>query len=310
MGVLLVSEESAKLFVDPRYISIAQTLKAFEVIPLAEKANHLPCADKNEKIGFISKRTSVSEYLDLPLTIREFLVPVDALIGEIRSIKDPQEIDLLKRAALISGKALAFAQSHLKEGITEKDLASLYLSHAISLGASAPSFSPIVAFGKNSAFPHHRADMSTFNSEIVLYDVGVMANNYASDMTRCDLTYCNNALLKEDYQIIKEAYQIAFSLAVIGAKVGDLDEAVRAHFRKTNREQLFTHSLGHGVGLEVHEFPRLHYKGPDAGAILKENMVITLEPALYRPGLGGIRLENTVIITANGPQSLNPELSL
>ena len=309
-GILIISEHEAKLLVDPRYIAKAKLLTGITVIPLAEKESHLPKADSLNKIGFVSKRTTVSEYFDFPPVLREFLTPIDPLISEIRSIKDPDEIKLLMRAAKISEMAFLATREKLHSGISEKELASAYLSHATSQGASGGSFSPIVAFGKNSAYPHHRAGDSLFQEELVLFDLGVMAEAYASDMTRCDLTHNQNALLAEDYKIVKEAYEIAFSLAKVGACVSDLDLAVKAYLKKWDREQLFTHSLGHGIGLEVHEYPRLHSKGPDCAVILKENMVITIEPGLYRAGLGGIRLENTVLITSKGPEALNKELPL
>lgn len=168
-------------------------------------------------------------------------------------------------------------------------------------GASGLSFSPIIAFGENSAYPHYRAGKARLKKgQSVLIDVGAILENYCADMTRLVYFGEPDPRILHFEKLVKRAKEMAISHVKPGVKAGLIDQVVQDEFDKENVKQLYTHSLGHGVGLEAHEFPRLRFNGVDKDVILKPGMVFTIEPGLYQPGVGGVRLEDMVLVTANG----------
>ena len=196
----------------------------------------------------------------------------------------------------------------LKEGLYEKELAKELELFCLKNGAERLSFSPIICFGVNSAIPHHKSDDTKLkNGVIVLIDMGVVFNNYTSDFTR---TFCFGAetkAFKDMYSLVKEASFIAKEQLRDNQDIILIDKNIREFFRKNNSDQYFIHGLGHGIGLEVHETPRIKWNEESKPFILKEGMFITIEPGLYRENFGGVRYEDTVLISKNGYENLYPQ---
>ena len=181
-----------------------------------------------------------------------------------------------------------------KKGISEKELSNCIKRLFLDYGADI-AFDPIVAFGKNSACPHwHPSDERLEDQELVLIDIGALWNNYASDMTRVLFLKPPQKEIKEAFLAVQQAYEAAASAAKPGVDCAYLDTLARKALQEANLEDFFTHGLGHGVGLEVHEAPRLNKFAVNIPLI--EGDVITIEPGIYLPNIGGIRLENTLVI--------------
>jgi Xaa-Pro aminopeptidase len=187
-------------------------------------------------------------------------------------------------------------------GMTEKEAALLFETYCLNNGADKLAFEPIICFGKNSALPHHHRDDTKWKKgDLVLMDLGVMVDGYCSDMTRVNFFNCEDKLLQEFNILVKEAYDAAVALCKGGVHLNDVDRAARKIFEKHGVDKYFLHRLGHGVGLEIHEYPRI---GKDENVILQPNMLITIEPGLYKENIGGIRYENTLIITKDGCEEI------
>jgi Xaa-Pro aminopeptidase len=207
----------------------------------------------------------------------------------------------MKKSAALVWKGFEHIRRSLKVGVTEKELALSFEIFCRKQGAEKLSFDPIIAFGKNTAYPHYRAgDVKLKKDQLVLIDIGVVVDHYHSDMTRTVFFGNPDPRLVLLETVVKKAHAAALKLCKVGTKVGDLDKAARQVIEKAGLKELILHSLGHGIGLETHEFPRLKYKGEDQSTLLQEGMVITIEPGLYLPGVGGVRYEDTIVITSKG----------
>lgn len=170
------------------------------------------------------------------------------------------------------------------------------------------SFDPIIAFGKNTALPHHHpGDTKCKENDIILCDLGVVLDDYMSDMTRVNFVGKSDPELLHLFEVNRAAQRNALSKCRPGALLKELDLAAREVMAKAGLEEYFIHSLGHGIGLEVHEYPRIKFDGLDCNLKLEPGMAITIEPGLYLPGKGGVRYEDTVIITQEGYMNLYPE---
>ncbi len=306
-GVFLTTKEDAILFVDGRYFSKAQKQAPCTVRLLS--GNYLADwieARSIRTVEFDADWTSVSRHEALKQEVKSvFFKPIAGLLKQQRVIKDAEEMNALKRAATITWEGFKHIESLLKEGVSEEELALEFEFFVRKAGASGLSFSPIVAFGENSAYPHYRAGKATLEQgQIVLIDVGAVVDGYAGDMTRVVFFGTPDPQLESMLELSKKAQQKAFEAARPGVTFGDLDLAARSVYAEAGLEALFTHSLGHGIGLETHEYPSIKLQGPDRDLKLVAGMVFTIEPGLYRPGLGGVRWEDTVVVTKNGCERL------
>ena len=235
------------------------------------------------------------------------LVPYDNPLKPFRYRKDHNEIEAMKKAATLNWEAFVFLLSELKEGMSEKEAAQTYEIYCIEKGADHLSFPPIVAFGENSAYPHHKTgERKLRKGDVMLFDLGVTVDGYPSDCSRTLFWKEIPPQLEKDYFLIQKVIEEVLKICRVGEKIGTLDQKARDIFKNEGVDELFTHSLGHGIGLEVHEFPRLKCDGEDKDALIETNTFFTIEPGLYREGLGGIRLEDTYLMTKQGPKSLYP----
>jgi Xaa-Pro aminopeptidase len=304
-GTLLIQESDAVLLVDSRYFEFCKNKAPMKVL-LSEK-NPLETILKNvANLAFDSAATTYQEFLNLQKKLKDIsLIPLNNPIQQIRAIKDRQEITLLKEAASLGSEGFHYVKSLLKEGIKESDLAVELEIFWKRKGGQGLAFDPIIAFGENSAMPHYRAAETELKDGMtVLIDIGVKWKGYHSDMTRTLFWGGPTTQMREIYAIVEEAQKRALAVCKPGTTVGDLDAAARDYITSKGYGEHFLHSLGHGVGLEIHEWPLIRKREPYQNLPLEEGMVITIEPGIYLPGIGGVRIEDTVAITSSGYELL------
>lgn len=301
-GRLMISSEDAILFVDGRYFDSARAKAPCSVVNLSDFNKHVPK-------GLIAFDSAYLSYEAGSRLQKEFpentLVAIPHPLKDLRIIKDEQEIAHMKAAQQLTRDGYQYISSLLKEGISEEILALEFEFFCRKNGASKLSFSPIVAFGENSAYPHHRAGKDTLKKDqIVLIDVGAVVDHYAGDMTRVVFFGNSDKQLQLDYQLVKEVQKKVISHVKPGLHFGELDKIARSLLEKAGCGNLFTHGLSHGIGLDVHEYPRLKISGGDADLVLQPGMTFTVEPGIYRAGLGGVRYEDVVLVTEEGHVTL------
>ena len=303
LGVLLVSEE-VSLFVDGRYIAKAKEKAPCSVYPIDMLKSK---AGGKKTIAFDSASVSFDQYLELQRIFLDVpLIPISKPLNALRGIKEPGEIEKLRKAQTLTKEAFEYIKKQLKVGITEEELAFEFEMFCRKKGASKLSFPPIIAFGKNSAYPHHRSGKDALEEDqVVLFDLGCVLDGYAGDMTRVVFFGKPNKTIQNDYELVKRAQEKAIALAKPGIPFGELDKVVRKELSDAGCLELFTHGLSHGIGLDVHEYPRLRVTGgEDAELLLQPGMAFTVEPGIYREGIGGVRYEDIVIITPDGHETI------
>ncbi len=313
-GKLLVSASQTLLLVDGRYIQAAEEKAPFHALLDSPKQWMAFCQRHGIRtLGFDGRHTSYDRYQFLEKGIKQAknsveLVDCSRLLNLVRVVKDAQEIAKMQRSAELLWEGFHFIVSHLKTGVKERELAKLFEIFCLERGADGLSFEPIIAFGANSAMPHYRSqETSLKEQDVVLIDIGVVLDAYHSDMTRVVFHNTEESRLKTLYETVKRAQKSALALCQSGSTFKQLDEAVRAVFKEENVEELFVHSLGHGIGLETHEFPRIKFDSEESALVMEPGMVFTVEPGLYVPGLGGVRYEDTVVITQTGYVNFYPQ---
>ena len=233
---------------------------------------------------------------------RSFFVSTQGLVGRIRERKDPDEIAKMRKAAALGCKLFKGVLTNIRAGETEAEIALAMEVEAKRAGAEAMSFETIVASGQRSALPHGRASAAKLPRRgFVTLDFGVILDGYCSDMTRT--VHLGRATKREwdVYHSVLEAQQAGVAAVRPGVSCGDVDEAARAVLRKAKLDRWFTHSTGHGVGLEIHEGPRIAAKQEQ---VLEPGMVITIEPGIYLPGEFGVRIEDMVLVTEDAGEVL------
>jgi Xaa-Pro aminopeptidase len=303
-GSLVISKTKAVLLVDGRYLEKCQKSSKIEVVTQAPGALS-KVLEKSMRIGFSSDTTSYASFEKLQEEIaspRE-LVPLVKPIEKIRAVKEAKEIELIQKSIELCIQGLEFLYTRLEKGITEKMVARELELFWIGHGADRLAFEPIIAFGENGSMPHYRAgDTKLKKGDAVLVDIGVVVDHYASDMTRMAFYGAPDPRIQEIYEIVKRAEEAAISACAPGVTSQDLYEVAMDVIEKAGYGENFLHSLGHGIGLDVHEFPIL--KRDPQPCILEPGMVLTIEPGIYLPGIGGVRIEDMVLITEKGHEVL------
>lgn len=308
VGKLLVTFEGSKLFVDGRYIERCQHESPCP-IALFNESDFIDILSSYHIIGFDGAHTSYQDVMRIRKWVGELggsaLLSVEDPVSELREIKDEEEIELLRQAAHLNVEGCEFVCSILEEGISEIEVAVQLEMFWKKRKGRKVSFDPIIAFGANSSMPHYRAgETLLMDGMSVLIDIGVTLNHYQSDMTRVVFFGHPDPKIQEIYSIVEEAKTRAFAICRPGTTVGELDAAARDFISEKGFGEQFSHSLGHGIGLEVHESPILRNKNPFKDKILSPGNVITIEPGIYLPGIGGVRLEDTIVITSDGYEIL------
>jgi len=303
----------------PSGVQVLSTDKAAPWSVVAEAIK----ADGAKRLGFEKDWISYDRYsrLNRELGTDAELIPADDMVQMVRAVKDAAEIATMRRAADVADQAFEQLLTEIKVGMTEREIATLLEQHMIELGASGTSFSTIVACGPGGAQPHAvPTDRPVRPGEPLLIDFGCRVDGYCSDTTR---TFCigePDPKLTELYAIVREAQDAGFKALADGVRRGrDVDLAARKVIEDAGYGEQYFHSLGHGIGLAIHEMPvtaTLRVPTPEADAELAKrehlepNSVISNEPGIYIPGWGGVRLEDMVLVTADGYEIMtvrNPE---
>jgi Xaa-Pro aminopeptidase len=231
------------------------------------------------------------------------LVTTKGLVTRLRAIKDEHEIAIIERAIRIQERALVDVVPTIKPGQTEAEVAAALEARMRALGASGVGFSSIVAAGAKSSLPHYRAGaVKIARNQTLLIDWGAVCQGYTGDMTRTLTIGKWPAKIREIYQIVLEAHTAAAEALGPGRTTVEIDAVAREHIRRQGYEEFFGHGLGHGIGIDIHEEPRLSHVLPPSS--LEPGMVTTIEPGIYLPGVGGVRLENDYLITPTGSRNL------
>jgi Xaa-Pro aminopeptidase len=307
-GALLFGPSKTLFLTDSRYTLQAKSeVHGAEIVlqtrALLADAVELIKAQKVKKLGFETVHVphAAFEYLRSKLP-KVKLVPTKDLAEGLRAIKDPGEMVKMRHAGRITDQTFHHILGFIKPGVKESDLA-VEMEHYMRLqGASGPSFETIVASGWRAALPHGIAsDKKVAKGDMIVFDFGCLYDGYCSDMTRMVCVGKPSAEQKKIYGIVKKAQQAGLDLIRAGRKAGDVDAVSRGIIRKAGFARNFGHSLGHGVGVEVHEEPRL---GPKNTETLKVGMAVTCEPGIYLEGRFGVRIEDLVLVTENGCENL------
>jgi Xaa-Pro aminopeptidase len=306
-SMLLLTPNKRYLITDSRYIEEASaSVKVFEVI-LTENSLYDTIKDLVKR-GHL-KRTGF-ESMDLPYGAAHKLkslvrpagfIAVKGLIKNMRSIKDANEIGLIRRSAKLLKDVFKAARPSVIPGASEESLARDIEIRFIRNGARS-AFDPIVATGHNASKPHARpSDKRISKDDFVMLDIGCRLDAYNSDMTRMVALGNVKKKLKEIYDVVRGAQDLAIGKIRPGEKIASIDIAARAHIAENGYGKYFGHATGHGIGLEVHEDPTI---SSVADGKLESGMVFTVEPAIYLPGIGGVRIEDMVVVTDSGCEIL------
>lgn len=247
-------------------------------------------------IGFDSLHTSYQKYVERQQASSVFSwEPVTLFAEKLRCYKSADEIEKMRQAAILGSEGYDHVLSILQEGITEKEAVRLLRIFWAKAGAEGPAFSPIIAFGENAAFPHAiPTERALRKGDIVLIDIGVLYQGYCSDMSRTVAWGRPDSRLIESYSAVVEAQKAALQRCREGERCVDVHAAAVQVLKNFGLEQYFCHGVGHGVGRNIHEYPTLSLRGADAS--LATGMTVTVEPGVYFPGIGGLRIEDTVLI--------------
>jgi Xaa-Pro aminopeptidase len=332
-GIAVAMRDRLHLILDFRYASAAKTLwdtpygcPDAEIVPVERTYDETLVALLRrlmpKRLGIegnnvpLNRAYQLARSLDATLDTGSpapmFLVPTDNLVERLRIIKDAHEIDMLRRGARLLSPVAVEVLNDAKPGITEQELAAKIDWRIKSAGFERCSFETIVASGPNSALPHaHAGERVLQAGDLVVLDFGGVYGGYCVDLTRTVALGEPNAEMARVYQSVLEAQRAAISAVKPGARAGDIDAAARGTLARHGLAEAFGHSTGHGLGVEIHEIPRI---GPrreatgDAPAppdeAIEPGMVFTIEPGAYLPGWGGVRIEDDVLVTSDGVEVL------
>jgi Xaa-Pro aminopeptidase len=265
---------------------------------------------KLTRLGFEANSAKFGEVHALDRAIKDHggkpveLVPLENVMVNIRKVKDDQEIDLTRKSVAVAEEAFEAIRDQIKPGLTENYLAGLLILELRSRGASDSSFPVIVAAGPNSSLPHYRpGDDAVRRDGPLLFDWGAIVGGYCSDLTRTLMLGRVSAEMKKVYQTVLNAQLAAIEFLRPGVTNRQADRIARDVIDKAGYGKQFGHGLGHGIGREIHEMPALRKTGDEEE--LRPGMIVTIEPGIYLPGVGGVRIEDDVLITHSGCEVLS-----
>jgi Xaa-Pro aminopeptidase len=307
-AVLLVSARGTTLYTDPRYeLQAAQEVDcAVRVVrgALWPEVARTVRRRKPAALALETEQLSQADFARVATALGDGIALSDAsgVAERLRAVKDADEIAAIRRSMDICGKAYLQTLKRIKPGMSEKAIAAELEYRMRRLGAEKPSFETIVASGERSALPHAQpTDAPLRQNSLLLVDMGACVDGYASDMTRVVCTGRPPRGMRKLYEAVLEAHLAALAVVRPGVACSAVDAAARKSLRRAGLDQYFQHSTGHGLGLEIHEAPRV---GRTVDDVIEENMVITIEPGAYLPGAGGVRIEDTILVTGRGAESL------
>jgi Xaa-Pro aminopeptidase len=312
-GALMIDEGGSTFFTDGRYTEQAEAevqgarpviAKKGPLAGAARWAGRKSRATKSQRLGVegqyltVAARRNLAEELNKHIHLRE----APPLVEQARMIKDADEIRAIRTAVERGAELFNAALQTIRPGVTELDVAAEMEYAARKAGAEAMAFETIIASGARSALPHGRASgAAIMTGAFVVCDFGVILHGYCSDRTRTVYVGAASAEARRVYDAVLASQQAAIDAVRPGVKVARIDQAARKILQQNGLAQYFTHSTGHGVGLEIHEAPRVA-RGQQE--VLRPGMVITIEPGVYLPGKWGVRIEDVVVVTEQGCEVL------
>ncbi|MEG0294637.1 M24 family metallopeptidase [Enterococcus sp.] len=307
-GLAVITLNKAYFITDFRYTEqAAEQAQGFEIIKQQGSifAEVAAICQKEElaTLAFEENHLTFSEYEALEdVVIESGLVPVSGMIETLREVKDEQEIALIQKACVIADQGFTYIIERIKPGMSEIEVANELDFYMRSLGATSVSFDTIVASGVRSAMPHGVASAKIIEQgDMITLDFGCYYEGYVSDMTRTFAIGDPGEKLREIHQIVLDAQLKVNAVAKPGMTGIELDAVARDYIASHGYGEAFGHSTGHGIGLEVHEGPNVSFRAEKA---FVEGNIITNEPGIYLPGIGGVRIEDDLLITATGNKVL------
>ncbi|MBD7983181.1 aminopeptidase P family protein [Sporosarcina sp. Sa2YVA2] len=302
-GVAIVSADDAVFITDFRYTEQAAVqVKDFRIVKHEKTIIEEVAAQVKDmgikKLGFEKDDLSYGMFEMYDEKVDAELIPVSGIVEKLRLVKTEDEIEVLKQAAKIADDAFAHICTFIKPGVTELQVSNELEMFMRNEGATSSSFDIIVASGERGALPHGVASDKVIQSgELVTLDFGALYNGYISDITRTVAVGEVSEKLKEIYEVTRFAQELALEQIKSGMTGIEADAIARDHIKSKGYGEAFGHSTGHGIGLEVHESPALSFRSETK---LEPNMAVTVEPGIYLPGIGGVRIEDDIIITKDG----------
>ena len=306
-GALLVGPDWMTLLVDGRYTTqAALETQNIEIVEFKARAEGVASVVQSKGVRFLGFEplfVSYGEYLRLRDALAQIsLEPLSSRIDFLRAIKDDDEVREIKKAIKIAEKALTDVRSFIKPGVAEADLAVELEYRMRREGAGSISFDTIAATGPNAALPHAApGNRKVAAGDFVLIDYGAVYNGYHSDETRMFCVGAPSPKQREAYRLVLEAHDRAIAAIREGVACGEIDRVARSFLDQNGLGKYFTHGTGHGVGLDVHEAPRLSTGREE---LLEAGMVVTVEPGVYFPGEWGIRIEDMALVAKDGCEVL------
>ena len=306
-GTLVVRSHEIIFVTDGRYIEQAHiqaksSAVEIDVREARSSADHLEVLAKilssGSTCGFDPSEVTVENFEIYQQAFSTKLVPASGLVKQLRRIKSDAEIARIESAAMAADRALSEVESMLVDGVAERDIRDEIEYLMRRHGADGPSYETIVATGPNGARPHHRPTAERIvDGHSVVIDVGALVDGYHSDMTRTYLIGQVNSELAGIHQVVCEAQQLGLAKIAPGVLCSDVDKVCRDYISERGYGPEFVHGTGHGVGLQIHELPWIR---KDFHEPLQVGEVVTVEPGVYRGGLGGVRIEDLVLVTPTG----------
>ncbi|WP_027963416.1 M24 family metallopeptidase [Halalkalibacillus halophilus] len=306
-GVVLITGEDAKFITDFRYtVQAKEQVEGFELIehrgPIQDEVAAQVEALGIKRLGFEKEHLTYQTFETYQKVLKAEFIPAAGMVEELRLIKSDQEIAILKDAAKIADDTFEYIQTVIKPGVREIDVSNELEFFMRKQGAVSSSFDIIVASGYRSALPHGVASEKKIESgELVTLDFGALYKGYCSDMTRTFAVGEISDQLKEIYDTVLQAQLRGMEGTKAGITGKEADALTRDYIKEKGYGDYFGHSTGHGLGMDVHEGPALSFK---SDKVLEPGMVVTVEPGIYVPNVGGCRIEDDTVITENGNQRL------
>ncbi len=323
-SVGLVTQRETRIFVpELLYEQAKEIVRNFEVKgfrnKLWEKLGKFLTGEKIRRLGFEAGGVSIKRYKEMEKAFRRVrLVPLDSLVEGMRIVKTKEEVSLIRKSAQICVAAFRFIKKRIRIGMRERIIACQLEYFMKKRGAQKPSFEIIVASGENTAYPHHQTGERKIRSgDCLLIDMGCVYKGYCSDLTRplfldiitnnpgeglrATLPFEFKGKYKKIYQVVRKAQRAAIEKIRPGVRCSSIDSAARKVIARAGLGDYFIHRTGHGVGLDVHELPWVE---ENSKQVLRAGMVLTVEPGVYIPGFGGMRIEDMVLVTKKGGEIL------
>jgi len=304
-ALLMPAEGPPVLATDSRYALAAERdcpdVPLLDARPVETALAELAVSQGMSRLAFEAQEMTVERHMALAaLDGVTLLVPLGRCVEELRMAKDAGELALLARACAITGWAFDQVVPRIRAGVTERELAVLIERTMVDAGAEQPAFETIVASGPNGAIPHHSPGGRAFEpGDMITIDCGARYAGYHADMTRTVMLGEPDDWQRDIYGLVAAAQQAGIDAATVGAEVADVDAAARDLIAAAGHDEHFGHGLGHGVGLEIHELPMVGHARPGR---LEDRVPITVEPGIYLPGKGGVRIEDTLVVRSGaGP---------